>query len=81
MTDPRLAQLAKYLTDFESSTTQVDFWAGWDRVAGDLSQQVWAGGADTRSRTTWSTVRVNAMSSGSYRAPSKTLLQRAHTER
>lgn len=46
MTDPRLAQLAKYLTDVESTTTQTDFWAGWDRVAGDLCQQVWAGGAD-----------------------------------
>lgn len=28
MTDPRLAQLARYLTDAESTTTQADFWAG-----------------------------------------------------
>ncbi|TDK30975.1 hypothetical protein [Luteimonas terrae] len=50
MTDPRLAQLSEYLRTTDHSITHTEFWAGWDRIAGDLVDQVWSDDADLELR-------------------------------
>jgi len=45
MIDPRLQALSDYMARTEVSTSHVDFWTGWDAVAGDLASHAWADGA------------------------------------
>jgi hypothetical protein len=64
MTDQRLAKLAKYLAEVDSNTAQADFWAGWDRIAGDLCQQVWADDADPDVREAYTDLLADADDAG-----------------
>lgn len=50
MPDPRLAALADYLASTDHSTSHADFWAEWDKIAGNLVDEVWSDNADPELR-------------------------------
>jgi len=50
MTDPRLDALAEYLTTVDHAISPTEFWAGWDRLAGDLAKKVWSDDATPELR-------------------------------
>lgn len=50
MSDPRLIALSQYLARTNHSISHADFWAGWDAIAGNLVDQVWAEDADPELR-------------------------------
>lgn len=65
MIDPRLEQLADYIADTDSATqSHAEFWAGWDAIAGDLAQQVWADDADAELREAFTALLGAADSAG-----------------
>lgn len=64
MPDPRLAQLSEYLTTIDHSMTHAEFWAGWDRIAGDLVDQVWAIDADLELREHFTDLLASADNAG-----------------
>jgi len=64
MTDPRLTQLAAYLTRVDHSTTRADFWAEWDALAGNLAEQVWSDDADPELREAYTDLLASADDGG-----------------
>lgn len=64
MPDPRLSQLADYLRDTDQATSHADFWAGWDRLAGDLAQKVWSDDASPELREAYTGLLASADDGG-----------------
>lgn len=60
MPDPRLAQLSEYLTTTDHSITHAEFWVGWDRIAGDLVDQVLSDDADPELRENFTDMPASA---------------------
>lgn len=64
MPDPRLSQLATYLAESNHSTALTDFWAGWDAIAGNLSDEVWSDDADPDLREAFTDLLASADDAG-----------------
>lgn len=64
MSDPRLDTLSHYLARTDHSTSHADFWAGWDAIAGELTDQVWAYDADPELRETFTDLLAMADDAG-----------------
>ena len=64
MPDPRLAALADYLARTDHSTTHADFWAEWDKIAGNLVDEVWSDNADPELREAFTDLLASADDAG-----------------
>lgn len=64
MSDPRLAALTQYIAGADHSTSHADFWVGWDAIAGDLTDQVWAENADPELREAFTDLLAMADDAG-----------------
>jgi len=60
MIDPRLKALSDYMAHTEASTSHIDFWTGWDEVAGDLASHAWADGASPDLREAYTELLAEA---------------------
>lgn len=60
MIDPRLKALSDYMARTEASTSHIDFWTGWDEVAGDLASHAWADGASPDLREAYTELLAEA---------------------
>lgn len=64
MTDPRLEALGRYLASTDPTQSHAEFWAGWNAIAGDLAQHVWADDADADLREAFTALLSAADSAG-----------------
>lgn len=64
MPDPRLDALADYLARADHSTSHAEFWAGWDRLAGDMAAEVWSDDASPEMREGYTDLLANADDAG-----------------
>lgn len=64
MPDPRLAQLSEYLATTDYSINHAEFSAGWNRIAGDLVEQVWSDYADPELREAFTDLLASANDAG-----------------